>query len=102
MKVGFENVAFDNLYLRLIAKSEGQFGGQGPVELQRNQPAAAPGEYLGNRAVARSNLDHGPLANIAKGVDDGMAGSIIHKKVLPEFWLTFHLHPCDSPRALID
>ena len=35
-------------------------------------------------------------------IDDGMAGSIVHKKVLPEFWLTFHLHPCDSLRALID
>src|SRR5260370_24588057 len=91
-KVGFENVGFDNLYLRLIAKSEGQFGGQVPIEFQRNQPAAAPDEYLGDGAMARSNLDHGPLANIAKGVDDGMAGSIIHKKVLPDFVVTFHTH----------
>jgi hypothetical protein len=33
-----------------------------------------------------------------------MAGCIIHKKVLAEFWFTFHLHPmvCYLPRALID
>jgi hypothetical protein len=52
--------------------------------------------------VPRSNLNYRPLANIAKGVHDGMAGSIVDKKVLPEFWLAFHLHPCGSPRALID
>jgi len=52
--------------------------------------------------MARSDFNHGSLANIAKGVDDGMAGSIVHKKVLPEFWLTLHLHPWDSLRAPID
>jgi hypothetical protein len=101
-KVGFENVSFDDLYLWLIAKSEGQLGRQRTVELQRNQSAAASREYLSDRAPARSNLDHGSLANIAKSVHDGMAGRIIHKKVLAEFWLTFHLHPMELPRALID
>jgi hypothetical protein len=54
--------------------------------------------------MSRPNLNYSALANIAKSVDDGMAGSIIHKKVLAEFWLTFHLHPmvCDLSRALID
>jgi hypothetical protein len=65
---------------------------------------APPGQYLGNRPMTGSNLDYGALANITKSVDDGMAGSIVHKKVLAEFWLTFHVHPmvCDLPRALID
>jgi hypothetical protein len=31
-----------------------------------------------------------------------MAGSIVHKKVLPEFWLMFHLHPTVCNLPLID
>ena len=88
----------------MTSKTKGQFGRECRVELQRNQSAAAPREYLSNCAMARPNLNHRPLAKIAESVDDGMAGSIIHKKVLAEFWLTFHLHPMlyYLPRALID
>ena len=96
-KVGLQNIVFDNLYLGLIAKSEGQFGRKSTIEFQRNQPATAPGQDFRDGPVAGSDLDHGSLAEIAKSVDDGMTGSIVHKKVLAEFWLTFHLHPmvCD-------
>ena len=101
-EIGLENIAFDNLYLGLIAKPESQFGCERPIKLQRNQPAAPPGENLSDRPVARPNLNHGPLGKIAKSVDNGMTGSVVHKKVLPEFWLTFHLHPMVCNFALID
>jgi len=103
-EIGLQNIAFDNRYLWLIAKPEGQFGCKSPVEFQSNQPMAAPSKYLGNRAVTGTNFNYCPLGKIAKSVDNGVAGSIVHKKVLAEFWLTFHLHPMvsGSPRALID
>ncbi len=30
------------------------------------------------------------LAHVAESVGDGMAGAIVDKEVLSEFWLTFH------------
>ena len=37
-QIGLEDVCFDDPHLRLVAKTEGQLGGEGAVELQRNQP----------------------------------------------------------------
>jgi hypothetical protein len=103
-KVGLEDVALDNLYLGLVAKPEGQFGRERRVEFKSNQTPTAPGKDLGNRTVARADLNNRAFTGITKSVDDGMAGTIIHKKVLAEFWLTFHLHPmaCDFSHSLID
>jgi hypothetical protein len=52
--------------------------------------------------MTRPNLDHRPLGKIAKSVDNGMAGGIVHQKILAEFWLMFHLHPMVRDIALID
>jgi len=77
----------------LIPKAEGQLGCESTVQLQGNEPLATTCEDFGNRAVTWADLDYGALANVAEGVHNGMASSIIHKKVLPKFWFKFHLHP---------
>lgn len=101
-KVRLENVTFDDPHLWLIAKTKGKLRCERVVEFQRDQAAAAAREDFGNGAMARSDLDHDSLANIAESVDDGVAGSIVYKKILPEFWLLFHLHRVNWLRTLID
>src|SRR6185437_11740624 len=75
-QVRFEHVGLDDLDLRLVAEAEGQLGGEGAVEFERDEPAAAGGEYFGDGSVAGANLDDGPFANIAKCVCDGVAGAV--------------------------
>ena len=89
----FKTSHFKNLYLWLIAKTEGQFGRKPPVELQRNQLVASSCQYFGNRSMAWADLDDGTLAKITKSVHDGVTGRVIDQKILPQLRLTFHLHP---------
>ena len=88
--------------MRLVAKTKGELGGEGAVEFEGDEMAAAGGEDLGNRTVAGADFDDGAFAKIAKGLDDSVARSIIYKKVLAEFWFAFHLYPMPGLRTLID
>lgn len=92
-KVGLEDVGFDDAYVWLVAEAEGEFGCQGAVEFEGDQGAAATGEDLGDRPVTRTDFDYRALADISERIGDGVASCVIHKKVLSEFWLPFHLHP---------
>jgi hypothetical protein len=63
---------------------------------------ASTGKNLRDRAVSRPDFNYGSLGNIAERIDDCMPGRIIYKKVLPELWLMFHLHPMSCDLPLID
>ncbi len=49
-------------------------------------------EKVGNGAVAGADLDDGAFADVAESGYDGMAGVVVHQKVLSEFG--FLLHRC--------
>lgn len=92
-EVGFQDVDFDDLDIWLVAEAEGEFGGEGAIQFEGDEPFAAAGEYLGDGSVAGANFDDGTLGHVAEGVHNGVAGGVVDKEVLTEFGLVYHGHP---------
>ena len=84
-EVGFEDVGLVDADVGMIAEAEGEFGGEGGVELDSDETVGAGGEDLGEGAVAGADLDDGAGGEVAEGVDYGVAGAVVDEKVLAEF-----------------
>jgi len=65
-EVRFEHIGLDDLHLRLGTELEAQFGGQGSVDFDCDQPSTAAGKDRRDGAVARADLYHGTVTDGAE------------------------------------
>ena len=66
----------------VVAKAEGEFAGEGGVELDAVKAAAAGGEEVGDGSVAGADLYDGAVGDVAEGFGDAAAGGFVGEKVL--------------------
>jgi hypothetical protein len=71
--------------VRLIAELEAQLCGEGVIDFDSDEAAAARGEDRSDGTVAGTDLDDGAVAGVAEGVGDGVTGDFVDEKVLAEF-----------------
>ncbi len=74
-----------NLNVGIVAEAEAKFGGEGGVELDGDEAAAARGEERCDSSVAGADFEDGAGGDVAERVDDGLAGAVVGEEVLAEF-----------------
>ena len=89
-EVGCEDVGVEDLDVEVGAEFEAEFGGEGGVELDGDEAAAARGEDGGDGAVAGADLDYGAGGDVAEGIGDCVAGAVVGEEVLAEGGLSGH------------
>jgi len=85
-----QDVDLNDLNLRLVLESEGECRSEVAIQFECDESTAAWSEDVSNRTLAGADFDERTLAHVAESICDSMAGAIVYKEVLSEFWLTFH------------
>ena len=96
--VRLQDVGFDHLNVRVVAKPEPQLGHQRPVQFNADQFLRTPRQDRGDRTVPRANLNDCAFADISHRIRNAVAGTVIHQEVLSELWLAWlHLIAVTCP-----
>ena len=82
---GFKDVGVVDGDVRGVAEAEGEFAGEGGVELDAMKAGATWREKFGDGAMAGADFGDGALGDVTERVGDAQAGGFVDEKVLTEF-----------------